>query len=697
MKPNIRRSSIICNSIFIVLFLYTCTEKTIVDSDHPEITAINPDSGYVGSMISVSFEGILNPSGLETEYYFNGTRASLISSGSGSVVIVVPEGATSGPVSIRSNDQMIIGPEFKVLEIPEDTTENNEPVINSLDPTEGFPGDTVLISGSNLGGPDTVRIEMAPVNILSETNTQILFTVPDEAITGHIYIVYPDTMVKGPLFIVLTQIPAPVITSINPVSGYPGDTIEIYGSGFDDLEEVKLGNIPVNVFSNTNNVIRFGVPENGETANVLVSLKDTTMQGPVFTVLERLPEPPKIDFISPESGRADDIISIHGEFFGDSENDLKVTFNGTEAEFTLISDKLIEAEVPTKCGDGAVEVTKNDNLATGPFFDYLLTAYVTTLAGNLQSGFTDGDPSSARFNKPVRLAFDINGDILVADQFNHAIRALTTDGTVNTKAGTGIAGVTDGPGQSAQFNNPSGLAVDGSGYVYVADFSNHVIRVIDSKNNVSTVAGIYQAGYSEDKDPLNAQFNGPIDVTIGNPNTLYIADYNNNRIRRVQDIGTTTLNGIADPGFADGDPNTAKMNGPAGVFYRQNGTILFADLSNSAIRQIDLSGNITTLVGIAGAGDNDGDASLARLQNPYNAYLHTDGIIYIADALNHKIKILRPDNQVETLAGTGNSGWLDGKAESAEFNNPIDMIVDAQGNIYVADYNNNMIRKIYRE
>ncbi|MBK9295269.1 MAG: hypothetical protein IPN02_00005, partial [Candidatus Microthrix sp.] len=191
---------------------------------------------------------------------------------------------------------------------------------------------------------------------------------------------------------------------------------------------------------------------------------------------------------------------------------------------------------------------------------------VTTLAGST-AGFADGSDTTAQFNGPTGVAVAPDGTVYIADTNNHRIRATNpTTGQVTTLAGTGIVGHADGPGDTAKFAVPFGVAVAPNGTVYVADTNNHRIRAIDpTTGSVTTVAGTDNAGYA-DGPGASAQFNGPTGVTVAPDGTIYVADFFNHRIRAINPTtgSVTTLAGSGS-GFADGPGDTAQFFRPFGV------------------------------------------------------------------------------------------------------------------------------------
>jgi prepilin-type N-terminal cleavage/methylation domain-containing protein len=318
---------------------------------------------------------------------------------------------------------------------------------------------------------------------------------------------------------------------------------------------------------------------------------------------------------------------------------------------------------------------------------------VSTLAGST-GGFADGTGAAAQFSSPGSVAVDTSGAVYVADIFNHRIRKITPAGVVSTLAGSGTNGFTDGTGAAAQFFNPSGVDVDASGTVYVADAGNHRIRKITPSGVVSTLAGSGTGGFA-DGTGAAAQFNLPIGVVVDTSGTVYVADYGNQRIRKISPTGVvSTLAGSGTDGFADGTGAAAQFYGPSSVAVDSSGTVYVADSGNNRIRKITPAGVVSTLAGSGTAGFADGTGAAAQVRAPSGVAVDASGAVYVSDTFNHRIRKISPAGVVSTLAGSGTAGSSDGTGAAAQFNAPYDVAVDASGTVYVVDINNQRIRKI---
>lgn len=318
---------------------------------------------------------------------------------------------------------------------------------------------------------------------------------------------------------------------------------------------------------------------------------------------------------------------------------------------------------------------------------------VTTFAGGANSGYADGLGAAALFSNPAGIASDASGNLYVCDAFNNRIRKITADGTVSTIAGNGNAGNGDGPALSAQFYAPQGLTVDAQGNVFVADYGNNLIReIVAATNTVKTIAGNGIPGYVDGAAIKTAEFNGPSAIAVDASGNLFIADRNNNMIRKMTPAGVvSTIAGTKTPGYVNGTVNTttgtyASFRDPGGLVLDSQGNIYVADMGNSAIRMITPAAVVTTLAG--------GPGQTTLLGSPIALTMDSKGNFFIADESGRIIE-LTAARVLYDLAGAANvAGFADGTGTAAQFNNPQGICMTPSGNIFVSDFNNNRIRKV---
>jgi len=300
----------------------------------------------------------------------------------------------------------------------------------------------------------------------------------------------------------------------------------------------------------------------------------------------------------------------------------------------------------------------------------------STLAGSGAQGSADGVGVAASFNFPEGIAVDAIGIVYVADLLNAKIREIVTGGKVITIAGGGAPGQIDGTGTGASFAAPTGVASDASGNLYVSDGGS--IRRITESGVVTTLATSFSGLYA-------------IAVDIAGSN-VYVAG--SNTISKVTAAGVVTILAGGATGFADGTGAAASFNGLSGITVDAVGNVYVADQLNHAIRKVTPGGVVTTLAGNGSLGFADGVGTAARFNSPAGVAVDLSGNIYVTDRGNYRVRKITPSGLVTTLSGSGAQGAADGAGASASFNQPSGITIDAVGNLYVTDLNNQRIRKI---
>lgn len=325
-------------------------------------------------------------------------------------------------------------------------------------------------------------------------------------------------------------------------------------------------------------------------------------------------------------------------------------------------------------------------------------------AGTLGFSGDGGFAVDARLYAPFDVAVDVAGYVFVAERGNHRIRMIGPDGIISTFAGTGVQGFSGDGGQAtaAQFDRPIGLAVDASGIVYVADRLNHRVRRIGTDGIIATFAGTGTDGESGDGGPATAaRLDEPTGVAVDSAGNVYVADSQNHRIRRIGLSGTIeTFAGTGSFGHAgDGGPATAaRLTYPFDVAVDSSGVVYVADTINHRIRRIGTDATITTIAGTGaeGYGGDGGPATAAQLDSPSGVAVNSAGYVFVADWGNHRIRRIAPDGTIVTFAGTGMDGLGGdgGPAVAAQLYSPSGVTVDAQGRVYIADQSSHRLRVV---
>jgi DNA-binding beta-propeller fold protein YncE len=328
---------------------------------------------------------------------------------------------------------------------------------------------------------------------------------------------------------------------------------------------------------------------------------------------------------------------------------------------------------------------------------------VSTFSGVASSiGFSDGTATQARYGRMRGMAVDSAGAIWVSDQTYNLIRKIDTTGSVTTIAGSATSTIfyADGAASASAFDSPTALAFDSSGALWIADSDNSVIRKLSSGNMVSTVAGLPALTGSTDAAGSAARFDLPIGVARDVSGNLYVADRFNHTIRKIaSNASVTTVAGSPTAsGLVDAQSSAARFNNPTGVVADAAGNLYVADSNNHNIRKIDTAGNVSVFAGGTATSSNfgnvDGTGTLARFNAPYGMAIDLASNLYVTERGNHKIRKITSAGVVSTLAGSGSLGNVDGNGTSAQFNNPISVAVDASGNVFVAERNGQIVRKI---
>ena len=344
---------------------------------------------------------------------------------------------------------------------------------------------------------------------------------------------------------------------------------------------------------------------------------------------------------------------------------------------------------------------------------------ITTVVGNGTYDFSgDGGPATnASMKQPSGVVMDASGNLFIADTYASRVRKVGTNGIIRTVAGNGVFGSSgdDGPATNASMRTPFGLAVDAVGNLFIADTNSYRIRKVDTNGIITTVAGNGISGYSGDGvAATNTRLNGAYGVAVDSSGNLFIADTVNNRVRKVDTNGIiTTVAGKGPIGFGgysgDGGPATnASLSFPMGVAVDAFGNLFIANRFNQRIRKVDTNGIITTVAGnstntgvgypgyVGGYSGDGGPATNASLFEPSGVIVDASGNLFIADKVNQCIRKVDANGIITTVAGKGKVGYFGdgGSATNARLNAPFGVTLDVAGNLFIADSYNNRIRKV---
>ncbi len=340
---------------------------------------------------------------------------------------------------------------------------------------------------------------------------------------------------------------------------------------------------------------------------------------------------------------------------------------------------------------------------------------ITTFAGSSIGGFAgdNGLAINAKLSIPMRIAFDSNGNCYVADSGNNRVRKIDKNGIITTVAGNGNlngASGDNGPATNARVSQPSDVAVDNAGNLYIVEFGSMQVRKVGSDGIIHTIAGtgvLPCYGDLGNNGPATSACINPVDIALDAAGNIYLSDSGFNLIWKITSDGI--IHKIAGGGCGDvfggycgdgGPATSASLNFPHGLTVDPTGNVYFADSWNNVVRKIDTNGIITRFAGTgeinSGYSGDGGPATSAQLHEPRSVSLDSSGNIFIADYINQVVRKVTPAGIITTVAGNGTQGYSGdgGPAISAQLNYPNGTAFDAAGNLYIADNGNNRIRKV---
>ena len=332
------------------------------------------------------------------------------------------------------------------------------------------------------------------------------------------------------------------------------------------------------------------------------------------------------------------------------------------------------------------------------------TNRITTLAGTGSYGFSGdgGAANAAPLNTPTSLALDPSGNVYFIDLYNARVRMVSSSGTLSTVAGNGGAYYSGdgGPAQNAIMNGPASVAFSSTG-AYIADTVNQRIRQVSTSGIISTVAGSGAPGFSGDNGPAaKAQLFYPYGIAVDASGFLYIADTGNQRVRKVVNGTINTIAGNGTSGYS-GDGSSAvnaSLNAPVSLAVDSAGNVYISDFGNHVVREVSVSGIISTIAGNGTQGySGDGaKATAAQLNGPEGLALDSSGNLYIADSGNHVVRMVTPTGAISTFAGNNGLGYSGdgGQAIQAQLATPTGLAIDSAGNLYISDSGVNVVRRV---
>ncbi|VAW48025.1 Serine/threonine protein kinase [hydrothermal vent metagenome] len=353
--------------------------------------------------------------------------------------------------------------------------------------------------------------------------------------------------------------------------------------------------------------------------------------------------------------------------------------------FLLMCINLIHAAVPIITSTPITEVNANTQylylLEASDADGDALTWSSTTLPtwATIQSN-TAVSTLASGFSTARGITIDSVGNIIVADTGHHQIKKISPTGVVTLIAGSGNADFADGNGALASFNAPGGVAIDNAGNIIVADAINNRIRKISPAGDVTTIAGS-TFGFADGNTSM-ALFANPADIAIDSVGNIIVADYANDRIRKIDSNGDVNTIAGSSTGFADGNGSNARFDFPLGLTIDNGGNIIVADFNNHRIRKINSNGDVTTIAGSA-RGFADGNGTSALFSFPVDVAINNAGEIIVADIDNNQIRKISTNGDVTTVS-----------VNNTALNNPWGIAIDQTNSIIFAEFNNNRVRKI---
>lgn len=422
---------------------------------------------------------------------------------------------------------------------------------------------------------------------------------------------------------------------------------------------------------------------------------------PIVAPAQPQPEPPPPVVVTHTVGGT--VTGLAGSLVlqNNAGDDLKLTADGKFSFATALTEgSAYEVSVRTQPLWQFCTVSKGSGKAAADVGDVAVAcsaavAQVSTLAGSGTTGSVNGNGTAASFYLPYSVVVDKSGHLLVSDTATNLVRKISPAGDVTTFAGNAAGTSVDGNGLAASFQGLAGLALDATGNAYAAEFTGNRIRKITPAADVSTFAGSGTFS-SLDGNGTSATFAYPASTAVDAAGNVYVVELAGAVVRRITPArDVITLAGSGTAGFVNGTGAAASFRQAYGIATDVAGNIYVADSGNNRIRKITPGGVVSTLAGTGQTGSADGPGDTATFYQPSGLTVDSEGNVYVADTRNSLLRKITPAGVVSTLAGQpGVLGSQNGIGAAATFKQPYGVTVDAAGNLYVADTFGNLIRKV---
>lgn len=479
----------------------------------------------------------------------------------------------------------------------------------------------------------------------------------------------------------------PSITSISPNHGRAGDEITIIGTNFEDFivgeDQVTINSQEAVVSNVLPATLQVKVPEQAGSGPVVVNigiLSSTEVSDTVFFIYDEV----RVDSLSPVLAKKDEIITIYGELFDPEPEQNLVKFKGDKrGEVLEVSESALRVKVPSGAGTGHLQIIVDNITVEGPEFTYIPTATVSTFAGTVDTyGFENGSLLETEFAYPYSIMVDDLGELYVADEVG--VRKISGDKVSPLKIFP----------SSEHNDNPWILndlvaKADGTFYGTYIDL-NSVCKFEPTQNG--------KPGELSLKSFTSTATKFPKGLALDSEENLYVADEGNHRVLKLGATGDLLeVYGDGNKGNRNGSFQEAQFSNPTGLCFDNLGNLLITEQSGF-IRMVSPQGEVSTLAGMDGQAFRDGLSSQAQFNLPGDIAVDTNGNVFISDYKNHSIRMISPTGFVSTIAGHPlRRGHADGDGVVAEFDFPFGMVFGANGDLYVADTENYVIRKITLE